>query len=52
MDPLFQLVMDACLAQLERSPLYFANVYLFFLWPPYSPAQVNGGSQNFTRGGP
>jgi len=23
--------------------LYFANV----LWPPYAPAQVNGGSRNF-----
>jgi len=22
-------------------------VYLFFLWPPYSPALVNGGSRNF-----
>jgi len=28
--------------------LYFANVYLFiFLWPPSSPALVNGGSRNF-----
>ena len=28
--------------------LYFANVYLFiFLWPPYSPALLNGGSRKF-----
>ena len=29
--------------------LYFANVYLFiyFLWPPYSPALVNVGSRKF-----
>ena len=28
--------------------LYFANVFLnFFLWPPYSPALVNGGSRKF-----
>ena len=33
----------------RASMLYFANVfYLFiFLWPHYSPAQVNGGSRNF-----
>ena len=32
--------------------LCFANVlfiYLFFLWPPYSPALVNGGSRKFYR---
>ena len=30
--------------------LYFANVffiYLFFIWPPYSPALVYGGSRKF-----
>jgi len=29
--------------------LYFANVYLFiyFLWPLYSPALVNGSSRKF-----
>jgi len=32
--------------------LYFANVYLFvclfiYLWPPYSPALVNGSSRKF-----
>ena len=39
--------MDA--AQRKRaSMLYFANVlFLFFLWPPYSPALVNGGSRKF-----
>ena len=27
---------------------YFANVFFkFFIWPFYSPAQVNGGSRNF-----
>ena len=33
----------------RASMLYFANVfiYLFILWPPYSPAQVNGGSRKF-----
>ena len=32
-----------------KSMLYFANVYLFiyFLWPPYAPALVNGGSRKF-----
>ena len=38
-------------AQRKRATmLYFANVlfiYLFFLWPPYSPALVNGGSRKF-----
>jgi len=37
-------------AQRKRATmLYFANVfiYLFFLWPPYSPAMVNGGSRKF-----
>ena len=36
-------------AQRKRaSMLYFANVFfLFFLWPPYSPALVNGGSRKF-----
>ena len=37
-------------AQRKRaSMLYFANVYLFifFLWPPYSPALVNGSSRKF-----
>jgi len=37
-------------AQRKRaSMLYFANVYLFiyFLWPPYSPAMVNGSSRKF-----
>ena len=33
-------------AQRKRATmLYFANV--FFLWPPYSPALVNGGSRKF-----
>jgi len=27
--------------------LYFANVFSLFLWPPYAPALVNGGSRNF-----
>ena len=28
--------------------LYFANVlFIYFLWPPYSPALVNGGSRKF-----
>ena len=27
---------------------YILPMFLFiFLWPPYSPAQVNGGSRNF-----
>jgi len=30
-----------------KSMLYFANVFPLFLWPPYAPAQVNGGSRNF-----
>jgi len=37
-------------AQRKRaSMLYFANVFfnLFFLWPPYFPALVNGGSRKF-----
>jgi len=39
-------------AQRKRATmLYFANVsfiYLFiYLWPPYSPALVNGGSRKF-----
>jgi len=36
-------------AQRKRATmLYFANVfYLFFLWPPNSPALVNGGSRKF-----
>jgi len=25
----------------------FCECYLFFLWPPYAPAQVNGSSRNF-----
>jgi len=30
------------------SMLYFANVFfIFIIWPPYSSAQVNGGSRNF-----
>jgi len=38
--------------------LYFANVFFLlisFIWPPYAPTQVNGGSRNIytvTRGGP
>ena len=35
---------DLFLSDLE---LCFANVIFFFLWPPYAPAQVNGGSWNF-----
>jgi len=27
--------------------LCFANVIFYFVWPPYAPAQVNGGSRNF-----
>ena len=39
-------------AQRKRATmLYFANVflfiYLFILWPPYSPALVNGDSRKF-----
>jgi len=38
-------------AQRKRaSMLYFANVFIYlfiFLWPPYSPALVNGGSRKF-----
>ena len=37
-------------AQRKRaSMLYFANVFFIylFLWPPYSPALVNGGSRKF-----
>ena len=36
-------------AQRKRATmLYFSNVFfLFFLWPPYSPALVNGGSRKF-----
>ena len=36
-------------AQRKRaSMLYSANVFIFiFLWPPYSPALVNGGSRKF-----
>ena len=33
-----------------KSMLYFANVFLlfiYFLWPPYSPALVNGSSRKF-----
>ena len=32
-----------------KSMLYFANVFFLnlFLWPPYAPAQVNGGSRKF-----
>ena len=32
-----------------KSMLCFANaIFLFiFLWPPYAPAEVNGGSRNF-----
>ena len=25
----------------------FCECYFLFLWPPYAPVQVNGGSQNF-----
>ena len=38
-------------AQRKRTTmLYFANVFylfIYFLWPPYSPALVNGGSRKF-----
>jgi len=35
-------------AQRKRaSMLYFANVLFIFLWPPYSPALVNGNSRKF-----
>ena len=36
-------------AQRKRaSMLYFADVFfIYFLWPPYSPALVNGGSRKF-----
>jgi len=28
--------------------LYFANyLFIYFLWPPYAPAQINGGSRKF-----
>ena len=48
--------MDARSAYAERASilwapyygmLYFANVFFIFLWPPYSPALVNGGSRKF-----
>ena len=32
---------------LSEVHIYFANVLKKKLWPPYSPAQVNGGSRNF-----
>ena len=28
-------------------PCYILPMFLFFLWPPYSPALVNGGSRKF-----
>ena len=35
-------------AQRKRaSMLYFANVLFIYLWPPYSPALVNGSSRKF-----
>ena len=36
-------------AQRKRATmLYVANVlFIYFLWPPYSPALVNGGSRKF-----
>ena len=50
----FMCVLLWAAAQRKRATmLYFANVlfiYLFiyfFLWPPYSPALVNGGSRKF-----
>ena len=41
--------MDARSAYLERSPCYVLRMlfFIYFLWPPYAPAQVNGGSRNF-----
>jgi len=33
---------------MDARSAYFANVYLFiFLWSPYAPALVNGGSRKF-----
>ena len=34
---------------MSEAMLCLANVifYIYFLWPPYAPAQVNGGSRNF-----
>ena len=42
-------VMDGRPLSVKRaSMLHFANVFIYlFLWPPYSPAQVNGGSRKF-----
>ena len=44
------IIMDAA----QRKPasmLYFANVFIYlfinFLWPPYSPALINGGLRKF-----
>ena len=28
-------------------PMFFFYLFIFFLWPPYSPALVNGGSRKF-----
>ena len=28
-------------------PMFYLFIYLFILWPPYSPAMVNGGSRKF-----
>jgi len=55
MDMLWRLISCRILlwtpAQRKRaSMLCFANVFIYlfnFLWPPYSPALVNGGSRKF-----
>ena len=28
-------------------PMFFLFIYMYFLWPPYSPALVNGSSRKF-----
>ena len=44
----FKIILDARSAQLERSPCYVLRMlFIYFLWPPYAAAQVNGGSRNF-----
>ena len=50
---LIKFIMDARSAQLERSPLYFANVFLIFFYGrlilrPW----LTEVRESFTRGGP
>jgi len=48
---LVQILLWAPAQRKRATMLYFANVFYlfiyFFLWPPYSPALVNGGSRKF-----